>query len=157
MGRPFQRRPIHQVLTTRVRPLCSRTAPASRQEICARELCAFAVTELPEAVYELAKVRMLFLGAKGRRSLGFASAFALARDMARRRPPTGAAMNSRRLIGPPIVHVRLNRSLRATISSRRSMVARTLQGDGPSPIANATVFEPRGLNCELQSLVHQKA
>lgn len=28
---------------------------------------------------------------------------------------------------------------------------------GPSSIANETVFEPRGLNRELRSLVHQKA
>ena len=37
------------------------------------------------------------------------------------------------------------------------MSGRNVQRHGHSSIANETVFEPRGLNRELQSLVHQKA
>ena len=37
------------------------------------------------------------------------------------------------------------------------MSGRNVQRHGHSSIANETVFEPRGLNGELQSLVHQKA
>ena len=35
------------------------------------------------------------------------------------------------------------------------MTGRNVQRHGHSSIANETVFEPRGLNRELQSLVHQ--
>src|SRR5262249_46628787 len=51
---------------------------------------------------------------------------------------------------------------RAAIARRRGdrvnrRAFRTPQKHGPSSIANETVFEPRGLNRELRSLVHQKA
>jgi hypothetical protein len=37
------------------------------------------------------------------------------------------------------------------------MSGRKVQRHGHSSIASATAFEPRGLNRELQSLVHQRA